>query len=82
MGTSGWHYMTHNHGAVWDIQKPPGGALQFRFVVTSGYDGKWLWSRNSVPPSDWKSGVVYDFGLQITDVDLGNCNPCDGDDSG
>lgn len=82
VGTFGWHYMTRNHGAVWDIQKPPGGALQFRFVVTSGYDGKWLWSRKSVLPSDWKSAAVYDSGLQITDVDLGYCNPCDGDNSG
>jgi hypothetical protein len=81
VGTSEWHYMTRNHGAVWDIEKPPGGALQFRFVVTSGYDGKWLWAKKSVLPSDWKSGGVYDTGIQISDVARDICNACDDNDS-
>lgn len=82
VGTSGWHYMTRNRGAVWEIQKPPGGALQFRFVVTSGYDGKWLWAKKAVLPSDWKSEGVYDSGIQISDVALENCNPCNENNSG
>lgn len=82
VGTSGWHYMTRNHGALWEMQKPPGGALQFRFVVTSGYDGKWLWAKNTVLPSDWKSGGVYDTGIQISDVSLQDCDPCNDNKSG
>lgn len=54
----------------------PSGALQFRFVVTAGYDGKWIWAK-SVLPSDWKNGVVYDTGLQITDIAQEGCSPCD-----
>jgi len=76
VGSFEWHYMTRNHGAVWVIQSPPRGALQFRFEVTSGYDGKWLWARKSVLPSQWKSGHAYDSGLQITDTALENCHPC------
>jgi len=83
VGTSDWQKMARNYGAVWDIENPPGGALQFRFVVTSGYAGKKLQANKSVLPSDWKTGGVYDSGLQITDVALGDCDPChDSADSG
>lgn len=54
----------------------PSGALQFRFVVTAGYDGKWIWAK-SVLPSDWKMGVIYDTGVQITDIAQEGCSPCD-----
>lgn len=69
-------YMSRNHGAVWDTSRVPEGALQFRLVVTSGYDGKWVWAK-SVLPADWTAGKVYDSGVQIDDIAQEGCNPCD-----
>ncbi|KAH9321455.1 hypothetical protein KI387_016094, partial [Taxus chinensis] len=43
VGTSSWKYMTRNHGAVWSMEKPPMGELSVRLLVTSGYDGYWVW---------------------------------------
>ncbi|XP_039068515.1 expansin-like A2 [Hibiscus syriacus] len=76
VGSSNWSFMSRNYGAVWDTSRVPDGALQFRFVVTSGYDGKWIWAK-SVLPADWKTGVVYDSGVQITDIAQEGCSPCD-----
>ncbi|KAJ9189467.1 hypothetical protein P3X46_000756 [Hevea brasiliensis] len=76
VGSSNWSYMSRNYGAVWDSSRVPAGALQFRFVVTAGYDGKWIWAK-SVLPADWKPGVVYDLGIQITDIAQEGCSPCD-----
>ncbi|EEF28288.1 expansin-like A2 [Ricinus communis] len=76
VGSSNWSYMSRNYGAVWDTSRVPGGALQFRFVVTAGYDGKWIWAK-SVLPADWKPGVVYDSGVQISDIAQEGCSPCD-----
>lgn len=75
VGSSRWSFLSRNHGAVWDTSRVPTGALQFRFVVTSGYDGKWIWAK-SVLPADWKAGAVYDTGVQITDVAQEGCSPC------
>ncbi|XVE67252.1 hypothetical protein DITRI_Ditri08aG0145500 [Diplodiscus trichospermus] len=76
VGSSNWSFMSRNHGAVWDTSRVPNGALQFRFVVTAGFDGKWIWAK-SVLPADWKTGVVYDSGVQITDIAKEGCSPCD-----
>ncbi|XP_009768114.1 expansin-like A2 [Nicotiana tabacum] len=76
VGSSSWNFMSRNHGAIWDTSRVPTGALQFRFVVTAGYDGKWNWAK-SVLPADWKNGVIYDTGLQITDIAQEACSPCD-----
>ncbi|KAL2329182.1 hypothetical protein Fmac_022609 [Flemingia macrophylla] len=76
VGSSNWSYMSRNHGAVWDTSRVPKGALQFRLVVTAGYDGKWIWAKK-VLPVDWKNGVLYDSGLQITDIAQEGCSPCD-----
>ncbi|XVF68029.1 hypothetical protein PTKIN_Ptkin10aG0170000 [Pterospermum kingtungense] len=76
VGSSNWNFMSRNYGAVWDTSRVPNGALQFRFVVTSGYDGKGVWAK-SVLPADWKTGVVYDSGVQITDIAQEGCSPCD-----
>ncbi|KAK8582581.1 hypothetical protein V6N13_069355 [Hibiscus sabdariffa] len=76
VGSSNWNFMSRNHGAVWDTSRVPNGALQFRFVVTAGFDGKWIWAK-SVLPADWKTGVVYDSGVQITDIAKEGCSPCD-----
>lgn len=68
--------MSRNHGAVWDTSRVPGGALQLRMVVTAGYDGKYYWAKN-VLPGDWRNGVTYDSGVQITDIAQEGCSPCD-----
>ena len=68
--------MKRNFGGVWDIDTPPIGPLQFRVLVTSGYDRKWV-SSKYVLPSDWKEGIVYDSGVQIEDIAQESCNPCD-----
>ena len=76
VGSSNWNFMSRNHGAVWDTSRVPNGALQFRFVITSGFDGKWIWAK-TVLPADWKTGVVYDSGVQITDIAQEGCSACD-----
>ncbi|KAL3539133.1 hypothetical protein ACH5RR_002499 [Cinchona calisaya] len=76
VGSPNWSFMSRNYGAVWDASRVPSGALQFRMVVTAGYDGKYYWAKN-VLPADWKNGVIYDSGLQITDIAQEGCSPCD-----
>ncbi|KAJ4715881.1 Expansin-like protein [Melia azedarach] len=76
VGSSNWGYMSRNYGAVWDTDRVPNGALQFRFVVTAGYDGKWIWAQN-VLPADWKPGMIYDSGVQISDIAQEGCPECD-----
>ncbi|KAG8368025.1 hypothetical protein BUALT_Bualt15G0002300 [Buddleja alternifolia] len=78
VGSGNWNFMSRNYGAVWDTSRVPNGPLQFRFVVTAGYDGKQYWAK-SVLPADWRNGVVYDSGLQITDIAQEGCSPCDDD---
>nr|AVT44078.1 EXLA1 [Osmanthus fragrans] len=74
--SSNWTFMSRSHGAIWETSRVPTGALQFRFAVTAGYDGKWYWAK-SVLPADWKNGEIYDSGLQITDVAEDGCSSCD-----
>ncbi|KAJ0434429.1 putative rlpA-like protein, double-psi beta-barrel [Helianthus annuus] len=76
VGSSSWTYMTRNYGAVWDTSRAPAGPLQLRLVVTSGYDGKWIWAK-SVMPVDWTIGGVYDCGVQINDIAQEGCGECD-----
>ncbi|CAH2075797.1 unnamed protein product [Thlaspi arvense] len=76
VGSSRWSYMTRSHGAVWVTDKVPTGALQFRFVVTAGYDGKVVWSQR-VLPANWEAGRTYDAAVQITDIAQEGCDPCD-----
>ncbi|XP_030485441.1 expansin-like A1 isoform X2 [Cannabis sativa] len=76
VGSANWGFMSRNHGAVWDTSRVPAGAIQLRLVVTSGYDGRWVWAK-SVLPSDWKIGGVYDSGIQIDDIAQEGCSPCD-----
>ncbi|GLT70639.1 hypothetical protein SLA2020_427030 [Shorea laevis] len=77
VGSSNWGFMSRNHGAVWDTSRVPSGPLQFRLVVTGGYDGKWIWAQKNVLPADWKTGVIYDSGVQIDDIAQEGCSPCD-----
>ncbi|GER42379.1 expansin-like family protein [Striga asiatica] len=76
VGSSSWTYLTRLYGAVWNTSRVPAGALQIRFVVTAGYDGKWYWAKQALP-KDWKNGATYDLGLQITDIAQEGCSPCD-----
>ncbi|KAK4746633.1 hypothetical protein SAY87_025670 [Trapa incisa] len=76
VGSPNWQFMRRNFGAVWDTSRVPEGALQFRFVVTAGFDGKWVWAK-SVLPADWKVGGIYNTGVQITDIAQEGCYPCD-----
>jgi hypothetical protein len=82
VGSSEEHNLHRNYGAVWDIENPPEGALQFGFVIFSGNNGKRVWPIKSVLPSDWETGAVYDSGLQISDVNEEKCSPCDDNDGG
>lgn len=76
MGTPNWNFMGRNYGAVWDTSRVPEGALQLRFVVTAGFDGKMYWAK-SVLPADWVNGAIYDSGIQITDIAQEGCAICD-----
>ncbi|XAR59881.1 hypothetical protein NMG60_11015879 [Bertholletia excelsa] len=76
VGSPNWTFMTRKYGAVWETERAPTGPLQFRMVVTSGFDGKWIWAE-SVLPADWKVGSVYDSGVQIDDIAKEGCSPCD-----
>ncbi|XP_020574186.1 expansin-like A1 [Phalaenopsis equestris] len=76
-GSPAWQFMTRLNGPVWTTRQAPGGPLQFRFVVTGGYDGKWVWAQQEVLPAEWRSGEVYDTGVQITDIAQEGCSPCD-----
>jgi hypothetical protein len=70
--------MTRDHGPAWSTSQAPVGLLQFRMVVvTSGYDGKWVWVEGEVLPCQWEVGWVYDAGVQITDVPPEGCYPSD-----
>lgn len=82
VGSSVRQYMSRNYGAVWDIDQPPQGALQFGFVIYKGLKGKRVSPTKTVLPSDWKVGGVYDSGLQISDVSSENCSPCDDNGGG
>ncbi|XP_047939381.1 expansin-like A2 [Salvia hispanica] len=76
VGTPNWNFMGRNYGAVWDTSRVPEGALQLRFVVTAGFDGKMYWAK-SVLPADWVNGAIYDSGIQITDIAQEGCAICD-----
>lgn len=77
VGSSNWQFMRRDYGPVWSTSRAPAGPLQFRMVVTAGYDGKWVWAQSAVLPTDWKTGSVYDSGVQIDDIAQEGCDPCD-----
>ncbi|KAM3409503.1 hypothetical protein ACQJBY_002046 [Aegilops geniculata] len=77
-GSSSWRSMTRERGGpAWSTGQAPAGPLQLRMVVTGGYDGKWVWAEGEVLPRRWAAGRVYDTGVQIADVALEGCSPCD-----
>lgn len=71
-----WGYMSKNHGAIWDTSRVPAGALTMRFVVTEGYDGKYVWAKSALP-ANWVNGATYDAGVQITGIAQEGCPVCD-----
>ncbi|TVU31845.1 hypothetical protein EJB05_23547 [Eragrostis curvula] len=77
VGLSNWRFMTRDHGPAWSTSQAPAPPLQFRLVVTGGYDGKWVWAEREVLPRRWEAGRVYDAGVQIADVAQEGCYPCD-----
>ncbi|KAL5706236.1 Expansin-like A2 [Ranunculus cassubicifolius] len=79
VGSANWNYLSRNYGAVWDTSRVPMGALQMRMVVTGGYDGASVWAPK-VLPADWKTGVIYDTGVQITQIAQEGCDVCDDKD--
>lgn len=76
VGSVNWSFLSRKSGAIWDTSRVPTGALQFRLMVTSGYDKKAIWAK-SVLPADWNVGVVYDSGVQIDDIAQEGCGHCD-----
>uniref|UniRef100_A0ACD5UMI3 Uncharacterized protein n=1 Tax=Avena sativa TaxID=4498 RepID=A0ACD5UMI3_AVESA len=76
VGSSDWRFMSRLHGPVWSTDRAPTGPLQFRAVVTGGYDGKWVWADKEVLPANWQPGQVYDTGARIDDVARESCLGC------
>ncbi|KAA3482234.1 expansin-like A2 [Gossypium australe] len=35
-----------------------------------------VWDSSRIPNADWKIGVIYDSGVQITDIAQEGCSPC------
>ncbi|XP_065029964.1 expansin-like A2 [Musa acuminata AAA Group] len=80
VGSTNWRFMSRDYGPVWSTSRAPAGPLQLRVVVTGGYDGKWVWAPKPVLPAEWRTGSIYDMGVQITDVAQEGCFPCDPQD--
>ncbi|XP_047326681.1 expansin-like A2 [Impatiens glandulifera] len=78
VGSLDWSSLNRRgNDAVWATSRVPSGALQMRMVVTSGFDGKWIYTKHSVLPANWTPGSMYDSGLQITEIAREGCSPCD-----
>ncbi|KAM3316201.1 hypothetical protein ACQJBY_034364 [Aegilops geniculata] len=77
VGSFNWMFLTHDHGPAWSTTEAPPGPLQLRAVVTSGFDGAWVYAEHEVLPRQWNAGEVYDTGVQITDIAQEACLPCD-----
>ncbi|XP_078448152.1 expansin-like A1 [Wolffia australiana] len=76
VGSPGWRYMARGEGAVWSTDRAPAGPVQLRLLVTGGYDGKWAWAERALP-AGWQPGGLYDAGIQIHDIAIEGCFPCD-----
>ena len=68
--------MRRSYGAVWDTNRFLRGPLKLRFIVKSGFNNT-TYETQRVLPSDWKSGLLYDAGIQIEDIAQENCRHCD-----
>ncbi|KAL2897983.1 Expansin-like A1 [Bienertia sinuspersici] len=78
VGSRSWTTMRRSYGAVWDTNKMLTGPLKLRFLVKSGFtNNSTSYETPKVLPSDWKSGLIYDAGIQIKDIAQENCHHCD-----
>ncbi|KAL9258223.1 Expansin-like A2-like protein [Drosera capensis] len=75
VGTSNGASLKRNYGAVWDTSSAPAGPLQLKFTVTSGVNGKSIVAQKALP-ANWQPGVIYDTGVQISDIAQEGCSPC------
>ncbi|XP_074559365.1 expansin-like A1 [Curcuma longa] len=69
-----WQSMSREEGPRWSTGRAPVGPLQIRLVVTGGYEGKWVSIQKEILPVDWRTGSVYDLGVQITDIAQDGCS--------
>ena len=78
VGSRQWNSMRRSYGAVWDTNAVLTGPLKFRFLVSSGYNTKYVVTQKLLP-ANWKNGMTYDAGVQITDIASETCRPfpCD-----
>lgn len=76
LGSSNWNFMTRDYGAIWSTKQPPMGPLSLRLLVTSGYDGFWVWPKRNLLPANWKPGLIYDSGIQIKEIAQEGCSTC------
>uniref|UniRef100_A0A0A0K1H0 Expansin-like CBD domain-containing protein n=2 Tax=Cucumis sativus TaxID=3659 RepID=A0A0A0K1H0_CUCSA len=67
--------MRRNYGAIWDTNKVPEGAIKLVVIVVSGYKNGRGIMINYALPADWKTGEIYDTGIQIKDIATEACNP-------
>ncbi|GAB2291896.1 hypothetical protein Dimus_026145 [Dionaea muscipula] len=67
--------MSRNYGSVWSTNAVQPGGLLLKFKVTSGFNGKYVTAAKALPV-DWKPGVIYDTGVQISDIAQEGCSPC------
>ncbi|KMT01281.1 hypothetical protein BVRB_9g212980 [Beta vulgaris subsp. vulgaris] len=81
VGARVWTTLRHSYGAVWQTNHVPAGPLRFGFLVTSGDDDFNYYRTQVILPSDWTPGVIYDTGVQITDIAQQNCYPLPCDNS-
>ncbi|XP_072963669.1 expansin-like B1 [Typha angustifolia] len=59
-----WRGMRRAYGGVWDMENPPKGPLNMRFLAKGEDDQNWV-QVNGVIPYDWKAGVAYDSSIQL-----------------
>ncbi|KAL9250655.1 Expansin-like A2-like protein, partial [Drosera capensis] len=75
VGTSNGASLKRNYGAVWDTSSAPAGPLQLKFTVASGVNGKSIVAQKALP-AKWQPGVIYDTGVQISNISQEGCSPC------
>lgn len=68
--------MFRNYGAVRDTSNAPKGPLIFRLTMIGGADRMMLVTEKPIP-ADWKPGMVYDTGVQISAIKWEFCPTCD-----
>ncbi|KAJ4715882.1 Expansin-like protein [Melia azedarach] len=66
--------LKRNHSAVWDVDNVPNYVLIFEFgVIKESSDWVYIFAKNVIP-TDWKPGMIYDTGVQITEIKWESCS--------